>query len=521
VSPDALPPLLAGSLPPWDATTPREVRHLVQRPLDASVRTRIAPAPSGELHVGNVRSALYNWALARRHGGTFLLRVEDTDRSRATDEAYVALQGVLHWLGLTWDEGPGIGGPHAPYRQSERLELHRHALQLLLESGAAYRAFDTPEELEAQREAQRAAKQPPRYDGTRWRGLSREESDALAAEGKAFVVRFAVPPGVTTWRDAVRGDVTIDHREIPDFTLARADGHPLYMLAAAVDDALMGLTYVVRGEDLTTATPRQLLLYAALGLPADAWPTFGHLPLLIGDDKKPLSKRNGEVSVAWYRDHGFLPEALVNYLALLGWSLPGDREFFAADEMIAAFSLDRVSKNPARFDIRKLEALNGDWIRGLSTDELAARVEPWLARAVPGPLDVERLQAAVPLVQERLNRLDAVGPQLGFLFTPGPVVVDEAARAKSLLPESLPPLQAAYDVLAALTVWAGEAIEAALRTALVEGLGLKPRLAFAPVRVAVTGSSFSPPLFESLELLGRDETLERLARAIADLSTPE
>jgi glutamyl-tRNA synthetase len=356
------------------------VRHLTAPPLDASTRTRFAPAPSGDLHVGNIRTALYSWALARRHGGTFLLRVEDTDRSRVTDEAFAAALDVLRWMGIDYDEGPDVGGPHAPYRQSERLDVYADAARRLLDDGAAYRCYCTPAELAERREQARREGRPPGYDG-RCRNLTDEQRAAFEAEGRTFVLRFRMPDGSTTWLDLVRGEITIDHANVPDFALTRSDGHPLYLLAAGVDDVAMGLTHIVRGEDLVTATPRQLALYAALGHPQERWPAFAHLPLIVGNDNAPLSKRNGEVSIAWYRREGFLPEAMVNYLALLGWSPGGDREFFGVDVLQAEFDLARVSRNPARFDLKKLEAINGDWIRNLSVEDLANRLLPFLEEA--------------------------------------------------------------------------------------------------------------------------------------------
>ncbi len=340
---------------------PVAVRHLAIPPMDASMRTRFAPAPSGDLHVGNVRTALFSFALARRHGGTFLLRVEDTDRSRVTDEAYAAALDVLRWIDIEWDEGPEAGGPFAPYRQSERLAVYADAAGRLRDSGAAYPCYCTPAELAKSREEARAANRPPGYDG-RCRTLTPEQRAGFEAQGRTSVLRFWMPDGTTTWADLVRGEITIDHANVPDFAITRSDGHPLYLLAAAVDDMLMGLTHIVRGEDLVTATPRQLALFAALGHPQEKWPAYAHLPLIIGADNAPLSKRNGEVSLAWYRRAGFLAEGLANYLSLLGWSPGGDREFFGRDVLLAEFDVRRVSKNPARFDLKKLEALNGDWI---------------------------------------------------------------------------------------------------------------------------------------------------------------
>ncbi len=353
------------------------VRHLDAPPLDASMRTRFAPAPSGDLHVGNLRTALYSWSLARRHGGTFLLRVEDTDRSRVSDEAFAAALDVLRWMGIDYDEGPDVGGPHAPYRQSERLGVYAEAAGRLESDGAAYPCYCTPAELAERREQAKRENRPPGYDG-RCRSLTAEQRAAFEAEGRTSVLRFRMPDGSTTWNDLVRGEITIDHANVPDFALTRSDGHPLYLLAAGVDDVAMGLTHIVRGEDLVTATPRQLALYAALGHPQERWPAFAHLPLIVGNDNAPLSKRNGEVSIAWYRREGFLPEAMVNYLALLGWSPGGDREFFGVDVLHTEFDLSRVSRNPARFDLKKLEAVNGDWIRSLSEEDLAGRILPFL-----------------------------------------------------------------------------------------------------------------------------------------------
>jgi glutamyl-tRNA synthetase len=357
------------------------VRHLGAPPLDGAMRTRFAPAPSGDLHVGNVRTALYSWSLARRYGGTFLLRVEDTDRSRVSDEAFEAALDVLRWMGIDYDEGPDVGGAHAPYRQSERLKVYADAAARLQSDGAAYPCYCTPAELAERREQARRENRPPGYDG-RCRTLTDEQRDAFEAEGRTSVLRFRMPDGSTTWNDLVRGEITIDHANVPDFALTRSDGHPLYLLAAGVDDVAMELTHIVRGEDLVTATPRQLALYAALGYPQERWPAFAHLPLIVGNDNAPLSKRNGEVSIAWYRRQGFLPEAMVNYLALLGWSPGGDREFFGVDVLHAEFDLARVSRNPARFDVKKLEAINGDWIRSLDEADLAGRILPFLEESV-------------------------------------------------------------------------------------------------------------------------------------------
>ncbi len=479
----------------------------------SEVRTRFAPAPSGDLHVGNVRTGLFSWAVARHEGGKFVYRIEDTDASRATDEAFHAAVEILRWLGLDWDEGPVVGGPAAPYRQSERFEVYAGIVKDLQESGHAYPCWCTPEDVTA-RKAARGDKTPG-YDG-----FCRDRE--TPGEGPA-TMRFRMPEGSTTWDDLVRGEITIEHKDVPDFTIMRSNGHPLYMLAATVDDVLMGMTHIVRGEDLIAATPRQMAMYAAMGVPREAFPEFGHLPLIVGDDGKPLSKRNGEVSIAWYRRNGFLPEAMVNYLALLGWSLPGtDREVFTVDELVEAFDVRRVSKNPARFDVKKLEAINGEHIRRISEGDLAARLVPVLQDAgvlpdEPSPSQHELLRDAIPLVQTRLARLTEAPDLLRFLFAGESFSVDPAAAAKTLLGETLGSLDAARRALVSLTSWVAADIEAALREALVDGLGLKPKHAFGPLRVAVTGRTISPPLFESMELLGRDVTLARLDAAIADV----
>ena len=479
----------------------------------SEVRTRFAPAPSGDLHVGNVRTGLFSWAVARRTGGKFVYRIEDTDASRATDEAFHAAVDVLRWLGIDWDEGPLVGGPAAPYRQSERFETYAGVVRELQEAGHAYPCWCTPEEVTA-RKAARGDKTPG-YDG-----FCRSRTDHPDAPA---TMRFRMPDGSTTWDDLVRGEITIEHKDVPDFTIMRSNGHPLYMLAATVDDVLMGMTHIVRGEDLVAATPRQMAMYAAMGVPRDRFPVFGHLPLIVGDDGKPLSKRNGEVSIAWYRRNGFLPEAMLNYLALLGWSLPGsESEVFTVAEMVAAFDVTRVSKNPARFDLKKLEAINGEHIRRISEGDLAARLVAVLQEAgvLPDAVSVEQhalLSEAVPLVQTRLARLTEAPDLLRFLFAGDDFRVDPDAAAKALLGEVLGPLDAARSALAGVPAWDTASIEAALRAALVDGLGLKPKHAFGPLRVAVTGRTVSPPLFESMELLGRETTLSRLDAARDDI----
>ncbi len=490
-------------------------------PPATGVRVRFAPSPSGDLHVGNIRTALYDWAFARRTGGTFVLRIEDTDQTRVTPEYIASALDTLRWLGLQWDEGPEVGGRYGPYLQSERLTIYAEWLDHLLRAGHAYYCYCTPEELAARREAARSGGGPSGYDGL-CRVLTAEQVAVYRAEGRKPVVRFRMPEGSTTFTDLVRGEVTFDHAHVPDFVLARADGSPLYTLAVAVDDVLMKITHVVRGEDLLSSTPRQIAVYRAMGVAEADFPVFAHLPYVLGKDGHRLSKRNGVVSVNWYREEGFLPEAVDNYLALLGWS-PGDnREEFTLADLAAEFDLARVNKNPAQFDVRKLEAINGDKIRALDPADFAARITPFLERAkmVAAPPSQDQaalIEAAAPLIQTRINRLTEAVGMLAFLFAGDGFTVEPEDAERVLTPEALPVLLAAEVALAEVEPWAHEAIEAALKAALIEGLGLKPRVAFAPVRVAVTGKRVSPPLYQSIELLGRERTSRRLAAAIKSI----
>jgi glutamyl-tRNA synthetase len=491
----------------------------------AAVRVRFAPSPSGDLHVGNVRTALYNWAFARHTGGTFVLRIEDTDQARVTQEYIDAAMDTLHWLGLGWDEGPDAGGPFGPYRQSERLELYADWIRRFLDAGHAYYCYCTPDELAARREAARAAGGSSGYDG-HCRHLTEAEVAAYRSEGRKPVVRFRMPEGSTTFTDLIRGEVTFGNEFVPDFVLARADRSPLYTLAVAVDDVLMKITHILRGEDLLSSTPRQLAVYRAMGVAEADLPGFGHLPYVLGQDGQKLSKRNGVVSISWYREQGFLPEALCNYLALLGWS-PGDnREEFSLAEMAAEFDLRRVNRNSAQFDARKLEAINGDKIRALEPADFAARITPFLQAAgvvgdPPSERDGALIASGAPLIQPRISRLTEAPGMLGFLFVDERhFYVEKEEAARSLTPESAPVLKASIAAFEGVSGWDSESIETALRGALVDGLGLRPNAAFRPVRAAVTGRRVSPPLFESIYLLGRERTLGRLNRALASLGSP-
>jgi glutamyl-tRNA synthetase len=485
------------------------------------VRVRFCPSPTGNPHVGMARTALFNWAFARHHGGAFVFRIEDTDSLRDTEESYEQLLASLRWLGLDWDEGPEVGGPFAPYRQSERLERYREVADRLLDAGRAYRCYCTADELEARREAARAAGRPPGYDG-HCRDLDASQLAAYAAESRTSVVRFRMPGDTEfTWNDLVRGEVTFPAGEVGDYVMVRANGEPLYTLVNPVDDALMKITHVLRGEDLLSSTPRQLALWDALrelGIAEGPTPEFGHLPYVMGEGNKKLSKRDPESSLLFYVEQGYLPEGMTNYLALLGWSLAEDRDRFSLQEMADAFDISRVNASPARFDLKKCTALNADWIRLLDVDEFVTRLVAFLSDQRGVVLDETgsaTVSAAATLVQERVETLSQAADMVTFLLVDEDTfTVDPDDAAKQLTAESAAVLEAALGALTALDDWTTAPIEAALRNALVEGLELKPRVAFGPVRVAVSGRRVSPPLFESLEILGRERSIGRLTSAL-------
>ncbi len=479
------------------------------------VRVRFAPSPTGDLHVGNIRTALFDWAYARHTGGQFIFRIEDTDRERVTDEYIQAAIDTLKWLGLTWDEGPEVGGPYGPYLQSQRLDIYAEWAAKFLAQGDAYYCYCSSDELEERREAQRKANVAPGYDG-KCRTIAPEDLARYIAEGRKPVLRMRMPDGSTTFTDSIRGEVTFDHNFVPDFVLVRGDGSPLYTLAVAVDDVLMKVTHVLRGEDLLSSTPRQIRVYQAMGVKPEEYPTFAHLPFVMGQDNAKLSKRNGEVSIAWSRDRGFLPEAICNYLALLGWSPGEDRENVTMQELTELFTVERVHSSPARFDMKKLEAINGDKIRLLSLEDLLNRSLPFLQKAnvIDGTdAEIAVVKSALPLIQERIATLAEVVPMLRFLFATK-FEVDPDSAPKIQDEQSQAVLAKTNEVLQAIVDWDHATLESVLRVALIEEMGLKPRIAFGAVRIAVTGSHISPPLFESMELLGRERSLERINSAI-------
>ena len=483
----------------------------------SDVRVRFCPSPTGTPHVGLVRTALFNWAYARHTGGKLVFRIEDTDAARDSEESYEQLIDALRWLRLDWDEGVEVGGPHGPYRQSERTDVYQDVIAKLQASGHVYESFVTPEEMEARNVA--AGRDPKQGYDNHERDLTDEERQAFRDQGRAPALRLRVPDRDLSFQDLVRGEITFKQGTFPDFVVVRPNGKPLYTFTNPLDDALMGITHVLRGEDLLSSTPRQIALYEALyeiGLTGFI-PVFGHLPFVMGEGNKKLSKRDPESNLFHHRAAGMIPEGLMNYLALLGWSIGPDRDVFSIDEMVQAFDVADVNPNPARFDHKKAEAINGDHIRLLDPADFRDRLKPYLTDFLSEPATPEQervLELAAPLVQERMQLLGEAPGMLGFLFTADDDLVVEDDALASLKGDPTEVLQASTTALEGVEDWRTEPIEAALRTALIDGLGLKPRVAFGPLRVAVSGRRISPPLFESMEILGKDSTLARL-RALA------
>jgi len=477
------------------------------------IRVRFCPSPTGTPHVGLIRTCLFNWAFARHYGGTFVFRIEDTDAARDSQESYDMLVDSLQWFGMTWDEGPGVGGPHAPYRQSERGHIYSDVIERLKQGGHLYESFSSNEEIEARHKA--AGRDPKLGYDNFDRDLTDEQKQAFQAEGRDPVLRLRMPDEDLAWNDVVRGTITFAKGTVPDFVVVRGNGEPLYTLVNPVDDALMRITHVIRGEDLLPSTPRQIALYRALvdiGV-TDFVPEFGHLPYVMGEGNKKLSKRDPQSSLYRYREAGYLPEGLMNYLALLGWSIADDHDIFSPAELVAALDGTRISVNPARFDAKKCEAINATHIRLLAPEDFGERLFAFLSASglvTDGHRAV--VEAAAPLVQERIQTLGEAGDMLKFLLVQDDeFVVDQAAAAKNLGPDGQEVLTAALTALEASTEWTTASIEEALRAELIDKRGLKPRNAFGPVRVAVTGKHVSPPLFESMELLGRETSLARIA----------
>ena len=474
------------------------------------VRVRFCPSPTGTPHVGLIRTALFNWAYARHTGGKFIFRIEDTDAARDSEESFLQVLDGLRWLHIDWDEGIDIGGPHEPYRQSQRTSIYLELIEKLKASGHLYESYVTSDEMEARNVANgRDAKQG--YDNFE-RDLTDAEREAFKAEGREPALRLRVPDTDLSFTDLVRGDITFPAGSFTDFVVVRPNGAPLYTFVNPVDDALMGITHVLRGEDLLSSTPRQIALYYALieiGV-TEFIPRFGHLPYVMGEGNKKLSKRDPQANLFHHRDRGFIPEGLINYLSLLGWSLAHDRDVFSIDELVAAFDVADVNPNPARFDQKKADSINGDHIRLLTVEDLADRLEPYMGNLVETEIDRDLLLAATPLIQERMQVLSEAPKLLEFLFLPDSDISfeDDALRG----PEGAQVLDAASDALSLVESWRHEALEEVLRVALIEKLELKPRIAFGALRTAISGKRISPPLFESMELLGKESTLARIAR---------
>ncbi|WP_296132574.1 glutamate--tRNA ligase [Corynebacterium sp.] len=484
----------------------------------SDVRVRFCPSPTGTPHVGMVRTALFNWAYARHTGGKLIFRIEDTDAARDSEESFQAIIDSLNWLGMGWDEGVNVGGPDEPYRQSQRMDIYADVLQKLKDGGYVYPAYSTNEEVQ---ERHKAAGRDPQlgYDNFD-RDLTQEQIDAFEAEGRKPVWRLRMPDKDWSWNDLVRGEMTFKSETQPDYVVARSNGAPLYTLVNPVDDALMGITHVLRGEDLLSSTPRQLALYEALielGI-AKQTPEFGHLPFVMGEGNKKLSKRDPQSNLFNHRDAGIIPEGMLNYLSLLGWSLSADKDIFSVDELVANFDVHDVLGNPARFDQKKLEAINADHIRLLDTADFTQRLRDYLTEYTDFPADYpeEKFAFAAELVQTRIKMLGDAYGLLSFLTTPdAELELDAKAAKKNLKEEAVQPLEVSIAKLEELDSWKAEDIEKVLSAALIDDLQLKPRKAYGALRVAISGQQVSPPLFESMELLGKESTLARLKAALA------
>lgn len=490
--------------------------------MTSSVRVRFAPSPTGKLHIGGARTAIYNWAFARANGGAFILRIDDTDPTRSTDENTQIILRAMRWLGLDWDEGPEVGGDFGPYAQTERLDMYKEAAQKLWDAGRAYPCFCTTEQLAADRAAAQARKDPFQGYQRRCRDLSRDEAQARIDAGEPYVLRIKVPAdrGDVVIHDAVHGDVVFDAKELDDFVIFRSDGTPTYNFATVVDDAMMGITHVIRGDDHLSNTPRQVMVYEALEAPV---PTFAHISMILGADGKKLSKRHGATSVEEYRDAGYLSDAFVNYLALLGWSLDGETTVIPRDVLASQFSLERISKNPATFDPKKLDWMNAEYINAMSDADFADQImlpELHEAGLIDDGFEADEawIDALAAIVKPRTKMpADAVGVAAPVFATAQTLEYDEKSVAKGLAKEGMGAvLDAARAALEAVSAnaWTPETIDGALEP-LPEALDAKKRIVFQAVRVAVCGNMVSPPLGETMALIGKDDCLARIDRARA------
>jgi glutamyl-tRNA synthetase len=485
------------------------------------VRTRYAPSPTGDPHIGNIRSALFSWAYARAQGGQFLLRIEDTDRNRLVETSVQAIMDSLRWLGIDWDEGPEVGGPHEPYFQSKRLPLYQKSALTLIAQGRAYRCFCTAERLDAMRAAQAAAKKPPGYDGL-CRDVPLADSERRAA-AERFVVRFKMKrEGTTTLHDMIRGDVVFENALQDDFVMLKSDGYPTYHLGVVVDDTEMEITHAIRGDEWISSAPKHIQLYEALGWDAPVW---AHLPLILGPDHKKLSKRSGDTAVLDYVTNGYLPEAMINFLSLLGWSLDDHTNIISVDELKEHFDLSRVVPNPAVFDIDRLNFLNGHYIRQMSAERWIETITDWCSRhlppSVPRPIDAELVARVAPLLAERVARLDEIAPLVEFLFGFEAPEYAPELLAERLGGESEAALKVVDAALLALDAvpavgWDKEHIESAIR-GMEEPVGAKLRKFVSVLYVAEMGRAQGIPLFDSMAILGRERTLARLRTARSHL----
>lgn len=501
----------------------------------SDIRVRFCPSPTGTPHVGMVRTCLFNWAYARHTGGTFVFRIEDTDAKRDSEESFQQILESLRWLGLDWDEGVDKGGSYGPYRQSERMDIYKEVADKLLAGGYAYESYSTPEEIAARHQA--AGRNPQLgYDGFD-RNLTEEQIAAFRAEGRQPVLRMRMPDEDISFTDLVRGDITFKAGSVPDYVIVRGGGDPLYTLVNPVDDALMHITHVLRGEDLLSSTPRQIVLYRALielGI-TDRIPEFGHLPYVMGEGNKKLSKRDPESNLLLHRENGMIPEGMLNYLSLLGWSLSADEDIFSKEQLVATFDIHDVNPNPARFDSKKALAINADHIRLLDSDDFMKRIVPYLHAG--GFLsqdnwddiqenERELLRIAAPLAQSRMQVLSQAKSLLGFLFIPDEKVEYQEKPLRKLKDNAPAVLSAAIEVIKSLpegavgqvgTIGDSQTVKDAMSKVMVEEMGLKPRIAFQPLFVAITGSNVSIPVFDSIGILGKDSTVKRLQQLLTHL----
>jgi glutamyl-tRNA synthetase len=488
--------------------------------MTAPVRVRFAPSPTGKVHAGNIHTAIFDYLWARHSGGTFILRIEDTDKERREEGSVELMMEALKWLGLEWDEGPGVGGPYAPYFQSQRLSLYQAAAERLVAQGDAYYCYCSQERLDQMRRDQEAHKQPVGYDRL-CRNLSTEERATKEAAGIQPVVRFRVPDaGQTTFHDLIYGDVVFENKNIDDFVMLKSDSYPTYHLANVVDDTAMKITHVIRGDEWISSTPLHFLMYRAFGYTP---PQYIHMPMIVGADRKKLSKRRGAISILEYRDMGYLPEALFNFLVMIGWSLDDKTEIMTRQQMIENYSLERMGKTAAAFNEEKLEWMNGVYIRALSVEELTNRVLPFMEKGLPPevkrPLDIDYIRQIVPLMRERINTLKEAATYAGFFFVDNleydvPMLIGKKTTADT----ALTALKAAEAKLASLESFNRDLLEETLRH-LADDLGIKTGQLFNLLRVATTARDAAPPLFETMQVLGKERCMERIKVAISKLGS--